>query len=332
MYLQSLYLKGLDAYMKPEEKQVLFERAKGFYNADRKIEFLHYVDDQMSLNSVKTLVVDVFESSRELEDFLEKDLAEFCSNELQNLFVRAEWTKKTYFMAARMLINRYAAWCEENGYVHSLSFSIKEIKRSSVLEESVKTIYPFKSCQQAQGFFYDLFNIKDPNYLNANCMRYFSVLMVWQGVDFADVFRLKKTEMDLENRTAMVNGRSIPLTEEIVRIAKYCMGISKLKVRHIGDSFREYDLEDSDYVIRSSSIRKRKVPVKGKMDPNYSLAVKKLIRGLSWENGQKFYHFSYENLFYNGILARAVEYGDLTLVKEYELEDDFNAYGKYYRT
>ena len=62
MYLQSLYLKGLDAYMKPEEKQVLFERAKGFYNADRKIEFLRYVDDQMSLNSVKTLVVDVFES------------------------------------------------------------------------------------------------------------------------------------------------------------------------------------------------------------------------------------------------------------------------------
>lgn len=315
-------------------KERLFAQIDSFYNKDQKAAFVEYYEKNFNLNYSASLIADVFSSAALWEPAVGKDVCDFSLIEYESMFVGAEWYKKTYFNAVKSLIKSYSEWCKENGYSNKIELEITFVRRPEILKQIIKSVFPFKTSSEFIHFYENVFQMNDPDYRNANAMRYCSVLLAWDGLEKSEIFNLSKEDIvgnkAYLKRKKEYEKRELVLSDKTLEIIDYCNRMTSVKVRNKGGRFSEYNLNSSNQVIRAANYGRGSINTQS-IETNYGKIIRRMIDE-SVVGKTMPYKFSYQNVMYNGILVRAVETNDLSEVNSYDLKEDFEAFVGYYNS
>jgi hypothetical protein len=88
-----------------------------YYNAEIKQRFIVFCEEQLKMaDSTVSNFRSMFNNTAMIEDYYDKDLCRFTSNQFVYLFEMLHWTQIGTKYKELSLLNHYLSWCSANGY------------------------------------------------------------------------------------------------------------------------------------------------------------------------------------------------------------------------
>lgn len=214
------------------------------YNQDRKELYLEQKPD---LDVRKTFYTRLFTQSERFEEAAGKDLCEFTTPEIENMFKTISYRSSLTFIGDLYQYGVYCDWCMKNGFIQDGQNHFREIKTSdaqkymNVQKEEISVVSRNQLLQWCQ---------QSPNPSDAAIL-----LGVFEGVDgkeHMELFELRVQDLHKENDSYYVDTcyrKHVPISPELYRffLDSYredwyysCGSSMELRAR----------LEESDHVIR----------------------------------------------------------------------------------
>ncbi|MDQ0885905.1 integrase [Paenibacillus sp. V4I9] len=278
------------------------------YNADVKEGFL-------SLYQQKSQAIyrSVFQKTKAIELFFNKDLYDFNEVDLYNLFIRFRLDYTSTARSYGRIITKYIDWSIENGLRNDLVNPLRQVK--------TKWFDQFVREEKLYFTHKEIIEIEDEC---VNAQDSVLIRLIFEGVlgkSAAELCNLKKTDVDFEKselhltdfdsstRKLLVTERAIELIQKANKQKEYKKSNGMMLQR---DNVREFtDLNNTEYVIRSSNTKKDQI----------LREVDKFViyrRITSVENQLKLKHFTIKNIQRSGMLKQA---RDILIANEkFELE------------
>lgn len=192
-----------------------------YYNNEFKQAFLNdeeYITSNTLYNACKT----VFNKSRSIEEELGKDLYQFTTQELANLFGEVGWVTANAVNGYKSYIKKYYMYAEKHNKI--LPSDVVEVSRLRYeminTLDAIKDIY-YKSYDEFIGKFNFLFSDTGiyKNYyitLRMKCL----LGLVWFGVHRKDILSLTMSDINLKDKTVHSKSlrRYIQLPDEIINL------------------------------------------------------------------------------------------------------------------
>lgn len=181
------------------------------YNEDQKNEFMETLTESVA-KQAKIL----FKKSSGTEEQLNKDLANFNTNDLDNLLNSFGFTTQASANASLTVIRQYILWATKKGY-RSNNISPFDDMPADYIKKYVKPNFDkFLSKQQYFEIVDNLYNAQDKAFM----------ILIWYGVNgkgYQEISNLKIEDIDFENWIIRVpdvcgNPRNIYIEEEHAKI------------------------------------------------------------------------------------------------------------------
>lgn len=226
-----------------------------YYNEKQKLEFLEFSQVDTSESMVNELGA-ILSSLKQYEEDYESDLCDFNLSCVKTTL--ALISKKSIMINCKILnyILKYVNWCIANGRCRygneskwhivslediDLSYvaNIQLPKSPEILQEKLDVVYKLAddtSTSSEMAWFY-----KSAFYL------------AYLGLTEEEITLLKRSEIDLDNRTIKTNGKIILLDDYIIPYLERIMELDSVSVLIRGDMLANKKLIDTPYLIRRST-------------------------------------------------------------------------------
>lgn len=208
-----------------------------FYNASIKNNFLR--ENISGLKRYEAL----FNTAYDMETELNKDLSDFNSEEITDLFQRSNWVNVNTAKAYKSAIKVYFNWCKLNLPNFNNDIRFFNIKNDSISLESFKENCLFISV----GSVLEMLDVIETNMpkgesWDINIVALFYTELMRNGVKIEEIMEIKKSDLDFGKGAINVNSRLIPINSRLLEYLKYYL------YNHIS--------KDSEYLFRTQKSAK----------------------------------------------------------------------------
>lgn len=268
-----------------------------FFNEEAKLKFISVVSEK---ETVHLHYKKIFSSSYDYEVKLNKDLAEFSKDEMQQLFNDIGGARHSSKITFMNLIKPYIKWAKDNGF--DVSFdpnSDINYAGDSVAKFRGKMVF---SPEHLEKYMTAVFGSADDETVGViyRCCLW----LAFCNVDLEDAMQLRSSDVDAKMMRVLVNGSEVPLYKESVRAFELAKNLTKFRViRQNTDVEIFMDREDGTRLLRAS---KRNGVSKKEYD-NTRMLTGEIARNIrfAYNEGRIITRVGYSSVKLSGIFYRA---------------------------
>lgn len=212
------------------------------FNKERKQRYIEYKIRETSIDPYT--LKGLFERTQKFENELEKDVCDFTTLEIANMYKTMSYTSADSLFVTNSLLVGYCEWALKEGFVKDSQIHFLELKRGRLNEFVNVAVQEIRvvSRETVIGWCQQVLNASDA----------FILLGLFEGIkgkNYCEFTNLKGADIDFTNKTAVLCGRDKPfqMSAELCQYAQYSLEES---VHYGGDRKHNMTLTDSDLVIK----------------------------------------------------------------------------------
>lgn len=219
------------------------------FNEDVKREFINYITSTTSGKAFEW--ENQFNRLEKIEVKLKKDFSEFSYKEMMKLLPFILVKTVAYQKQQLSILRQYLAWCISKGHTDMeenllIGISSKDIDFS----ESYK-MNMVKDEKQLQGYLDRILtDVKDDSLDNMNRIMFH---LIFNGVEFNNVFDLEVNQVDFKNKALKYNDKLITLSDMCLDLIN--LGINMTHI--IYSNGKQKKINKNGFILENSSISRK---------------------------------------------------------------------------
>jgi hypothetical protein len=226
-----------------------------YYNSQRKLEFLNSLVDEYEKVSINTLSLTLAKFGKFEYDY-ECDLCDFSLSYIKASFALIASHSSRSNKKMLGFIKKYVYWCELNGkckYGNESKWNLVEYNDIDV--NYVFQIATIKSPESFQKMLDTVYKTLNSSSEDSDMAYMYKVMLylIYLGLTDEEVGQLKKSDINLSNKTATLGEKTILLDDYIIPYIKFIMDMKEVYMPVRGGAVAQKNLLDTPYLIRRTA-------------------------------------------------------------------------------